>query len=206
MGWCEEVLLLPPSAGVGAVGMDRRAAAPPGERAPGAGRTAHHRGGRLLHRVRQQHGHHHHLSARPGGAGEGSYTVLGWESNIPPQYRLPRCLSGKEPICQCRRCRRLEFNPCVGKISWRRRKQPIPVFLPGKSHGQRSLEGYSPRGHNESAMTYRLSMKHIHNTCEFGHSTSIPVPLFRETLRKSPCCLKIKAWQLSAWVGFVQRK
>ena len=80
------------------------------------------------------------------------------------------------------------------------------MFLPGKSHGQRSLEGHSPRGHNESAMTYRLSMKHIRNTCEFGHSTSIPVPLFRETLRKSPCCLKIKAWQLSAWVGFVQRK
>ena len=44
VGWCKEVLLRPPSAGVGAVGMDRRAAAPPGERAPGAGRTAHHRG------------------------------------------------------------------------------------------------------------------------------------------------------------------
>ena len=49
-------------------------------------------------------------------------------------------------------------------------------------------------------------MKHVHNTCEFGHSTSNPVPLFREILKKSPCCLKIKAWQLSAWVGFVQRK
>ena len=34
----------------------------------------------------------------------------------------------------------------VGKILWRRKWQPIPVFLPGKSHGQRSLAGYSPWG------------------------------------------------------------
>ena len=34
----------------------------------------------------------------------------------------------------------------VRKIPWRRKWQPIPVFLPGKSHGQRSLVGYSPRG------------------------------------------------------------
>uniref|UniRef100_A0AC11ETL5 Solute carrier family 13 member 3 n=1 Tax=Ovis aries TaxID=9940 RepID=A0AC11ETL5_SHEEP len=58
--------------GVGAVGVDRRAAAPPGERAPGAGCTAYHRGGRLLHRVCQQHSHDHHLSARPGRAGHPS--------------------------------------------------------------------------------------------------------------------------------------
>ena len=52
--------------------------------------------------------------------------------------------SGEEPTCQCRRHR---FNPCVGKIPWRRRWQPSPVFLPGESHGQRSLAGYSPRIH-----------------------------------------------------------
>lgn len=51
--------------------MDWQAVAPPGERAAGAGRAAHHCGRRLLHRVCQQHGHHHHLSACPGGAGEG---------------------------------------------------------------------------------------------------------------------------------------
>ena len=39
-----------------------------------------------------------------------------------------------------RRCR---FNPWVGKIPWRRKWQPTPVFLPGKSHGQKSLVGYS---------------------------------------------------------------
>ena len=41
----------------------------------------------------------------------------------------------------------------VGKIPWRRKRQPTPVFLPGESHGQRSLAGYSPQGHKELDMT-----------------------------------------------------
>ena len=45
------------------------------------------------------------------------------------------------------------FNPWVGKIPWRRKWQPTPVFLPGESHGRRSLVGYSPRGRIESDMT-----------------------------------------------------
>ena len=52
--------------------------------------------------------------------------------------------SGKEPTCQCRRQRRCGFNPWVGKIPWRRKWQPTPLFLPGKSHEQRSLVGYIP--------------------------------------------------------------
>ena len=43
-----------------------------------------------------------------------------------------------------------------GKIPWRRKWQPTPVFLPGESHGWRSLEGYSPRGRKESDTTERL--------------------------------------------------
>ena len=39
---------------------------------------------------------------------------------------------------------RREFSPWVGKILWRRKRQPTPVFLPGESQGQRSLAGYSP--------------------------------------------------------------
>ena len=39
------------------------------------------------------------------------------------------------------------FDPWVGKFPWRRERLPTPVFLPGESHGQRSLEGYSPWGH-----------------------------------------------------------
>ena len=45
------------------------------------------------------------------------------------------------------------FNPWVRKISCSRKWQPTPVFLPGKSHGQWSLVGYSPQGHKESDMT-----------------------------------------------------
>ena len=54
--------------------------------------------------------------------------------------------SGKEPVCQCRRCRRCGFDPWIGKLPWRRRWQPSPVFLSEKSHGRRSLAGYSPQG------------------------------------------------------------
>jgi len=42
------------------------------------------------------------------------------------------------------RCKRLGFDPWVGKIPWRRAQQSAPVFLPAKSHGQRSLTGDSP--------------------------------------------------------------
>ena len=49
-----------------------------------------------------------------------------------------------------------EFNPWVGKIPWRRKWQPTPVFLPGESHGERILVGYSPRGHKESDTTEQL--------------------------------------------------
>ena len=58
--------------------------------------------------------------------------------------------SGKEPACQYRRHKRLGFNPWVRKIPWRRKWYPSPLFLPGESHGQRNLEGCSPRGHKES--------------------------------------------------------
>ena len=40
--------------------------------------------------------------------------------------------------------------PSLGqKIPWRRKWKPTPVFLPGKSHGQRSLVGYSPNSHKD---------------------------------------------------------
>ena len=57
---------------------------------------------------------------------------------------FPGGASGKEPACQCRRHERCRFDPWVGKIPWRRAWQPSPVFLPGESHGQRILVGYSP--------------------------------------------------------------
>ena len=60
------------------------------------------------------------------------------------QRGLPAGANGKELTCQCRRHKRFRFDPWVGKIPWRGKWQPTPVFLPGKSHGQRSLAGYSP--------------------------------------------------------------
>ena len=60
---------------------------------------------------------------------------------------------------QCRRCRKHRFNLWVRKIPWRRAWQPTPVFLPRKSHGQRSLASYSPRGIKEPDITERLSMR-----------------------------------------------
>ena len=52
-------------------------------------------------------------------------------------------LNGREHICQSRRH---GFDLWLGKIPWRRTWQSTPVFLPGKSCGQRSLVGYSPWG------------------------------------------------------------
>ena len=57
--------------------------------------------------------------------------------------------SGKDPTCQFRRCKRCRFDPWVRKIPWRRKWLPTPVFLPGKSHWQRSLMGCSPWDHKE---------------------------------------------------------
>ena len=54
---------------------------------------------------------------------------------------LPWWLNSEESTCQSKR---LGFYPWVRKIPWRRKWQPILVFLPGKSHGQRSLVGYNP--------------------------------------------------------------
>ena len=71
--------------------------------------------------------------------------------------RLPRRLSGEESTCQSRRNSRCRFNPRVRKISWRRKWQPMLVFLPGKSHRHRSLVGYSLWGLRGLDTTERLS-------------------------------------------------
>ena len=72
---------------------------------------------------------------------------------------VPGGSDGKESICQCRRHRRLEFHPWVKKSPWRREWLPTSVFLPGKSHGQRSLVGYSPWGQRDSDTTKWLTQK-----------------------------------------------
>ena len=59
----------------------------------------------------------------------------------------------KNPPVKAGRRKRYRFDPWVRKIPWRRAQQPTPVLLPGESHGQRSLAGYSPWGHTESDTT-----------------------------------------------------
>jgi len=69
------------------------------------------------------------------------------------KWGLPWWLRGKDSTCQWRRHKRRGFDPWVRKIPWGREWQPTAVFLPGKSHGQRSLVGYSPWGCKESNRT-----------------------------------------------------
>ena len=73
---------------------------------------------------------------------------------------FPGNSDGKEFFQECRRPR---FDPWVGKIPWRMEWQPTPVFLPGESHGQRSLVGYSPWNHKQLDTTGQL-ITHSHQS------------------------------------------
>ena len=79
--------------------------------------------------------------------------------------RTPCSSVGKESACkagnhlQFGRC---GFYPWVRKIPWRRKWLPTPVFLTGEFHGQRSLEGYSPRGHRVRHVSGTNTHSHIH--------------------------------------------
>ena len=75
------------------------------------------------------------------------------------------------------------------KILWSRKWQLIPVFLPGKSNGQRSLVAYSPQVHKESDMT-----KHTQNTHTHTHTSSNSVIL----------CKQIKIWSV-VWIIYPLR-
>ena len=78
---------------------------------------------------------------------------------VSPPPRFPRWRSGKKPTRHCRRCR---FDPWVRKIPWRRKQQPAPVFLTGKSHGRRSLVGYSPWGSQRVRHNWVHTHTHTH--------------------------------------------
>ena len=84
-----------------------------------------------------------------GGAVMSENVEIGRDQNLISKGVIPGGASGKEPACQSRRHKTHRFDPRVGKITWRRKWQPTPVFLPGESHGQRSLVDYSPWGRKE---------------------------------------------------------
>ena len=67
----------------------------------------------------------------------------------------------KNPPANARHMR-CGFSPWVRKILWRRAWLPTPVFLPGKSHGQKSLVGYSPWGHKELGMNEATKFTNWH--------------------------------------------
>ena len=75
---------------------------------------------------------------------------------------LPWWLSGKESAYQCRR---LRFDPWIENIPWRRKWQPTTVFLLGKSHGQRSLVGYSPWGHKSQIWFSNYTTTYVNAEC-----------------------------------------
>ena len=82
--------------------------------------------------------------------------------NLLEEIGLSSWLNGKEPTCQCRR---RGFYPWVWKIPWMSKRQPTPVFLPVKSHGQKTLAGCSP-GVAESDTMEHLSMHFQFNSVQ----------------------------------------
>ena len=89
----------------------------------------------------------------------------------------------------------LVLRKCILKskwdiIFWRRKWQPTPVFLPGKSQGQRRLAGYSPWGHKELDTTWWLS---THPRLRY-HSTSTRMTLIKKT-GNAKCRKKQRNWK-----------
>ena len=62
------------------------------------------------------------------------YSKLNFYINFRINLGFPGGTHVKQPTCQCRRHKRREFDPWVGKIIWRRTWQPTPIFLPGESY------------------------------------------------------------------------
>ena len=75
---------------------------------------------------------------------------------------FPAGASVKNLLASAGDLRDVGSTPGSGRVPWRRKWQPTPVFLPGESHGQKSLVGYSPRGRKESDTTKATSHTRTH--------------------------------------------
>ena len=112
-------------------------------------------------------------------------------------------------VKSCLQCMRRGFDSWVKKIPWRRKWLPTPVFLPGEFHGQRSLVGYSPWGHNwaTNTLTFQSSeglngagglRTHISEASP-GLFTGVSAPLHMAA--SSACCTSSHGhWLLPEWV------
>ena len=108
---------------------------------------------------------------------------------------------GNEPPCQCGRHKGCMFHPWVWKIPWRRAWQFTPVFLPGESHGQRSLAGYGPSGLKEpdrTEATWHLVDTHEIKSSQSGCLLTKPAS-FNQQWRPAQF-LHSAAWMLSSAV------
>ena len=102
---------------------------------------------------------------------------------------FPGDASGKEPACQCRRCKRCGFDPWIRKIPRRRAWKLTPVFLPGEPHGawratvhsftrsQTRLKGLSMHAHTHTY--FFLPKSYYKCTCLPGYWASQVVPVVK---------------------------
>ena len=84
-----------------------------------------------------------------------------WDSYVLSLIGFPRGSEGEESACNAGDTGDSGSIPGSGKISWSKEWQPTSVFLPGKFHGQRSLEGYSPKGCKESDTAEHMLLRHL---------------------------------------------
>ena len=84
---------------------------------------------------------------------------------------FPGGASGKEPTCQCKRHKRPRFEPWFRKTPWRRAWQPTPVFLPGESHGQKSL--WATVQGITKGQTIWSNLAHVHRSCPCSEEQKI---------------------------------
>ena len=111
---------------------------------------------------------------------------------------LPGSLSGKESAPHCGSRRRHRFDSWVGKVPWRRKRQPTLVFLPRISHAQRSLVGYSPWG-RRVGHDWATECTHA---CTKSPTLSTSVVFYQSDNTKLECklmtSLKAEKWKCSS--------
>ena len=117
----------------------------------------------------------HVMKLRQNILSAGTSKVAHWVKNPPAMWEMQE----------------MQFDPWVGTILQKTAGQPTPVFLPRESHRQRSLAGYSPRGHKELDKT-EVTDQHI----RYQHMVAYDglhgfLQLFLKHLNKCPCIIVI---------------
>ena len=102
----------------------------------------------------------------------------------------------------CLQCWRSGFDPWVRRIPWRRKWQPTLVFLPGKSHRQRSLAGYSPWGRKESDTTEWPTLLFVYYFSDFIE-LSVFLKLIKDIFKTNILNFLLGTLQISISLGSV---